>query len=94
MLNFSINISIYFPGNSFSVHWTKRYRDDHHKKQEFQVTIYADGSMVFLYKNLFQELIQLSQAVGYPLTIGLQEGFAAEDVTNPEGKDNFCTLFS
>ena len=76
------------------MHWTKRYRDDHHKKQEFQVTIYADGSMVFLYKNLFQELIQLSQAVGYPLTIGLQEGFAAEDVTNPEGKDNFCTLFS
>ena len=44
-----------------------------------QLTIYADGSMTFLYQNLLPQLLQMAEDGGYPVVIGIQEGFAKPD---------------
>ena len=44
-----------------------------------QLTIYADGSMTFLYQNLLPQLLRMAEDEGYPVVIGVQEGFAKPD---------------
>ena len=65
--------------NSFTVEWIKHYLHDDHIRLKMQLTIYADGSMTFLYQNLLPQLLQMAEDGGYPVVIGIQEGFAKPD---------------
>ena len=68
-----------FFSNSFTVEWIKHYLHDDHIRLRMQLTIYADGSMTFLYQNLLPQLLQIAEDEGYPVVIGVQEGFAKPD---------------
>ena len=59
--------------------WVKHYLHDDHIRLRMQLTIYNDGSMTFLYKNLLPQLLRAAEDEGYPVVIGVQEGFAKPD---------------
>ena len=65
--------------NSFTVEWVKHYLHDDHMRLRMQLTIYSDGSMTFLYQNLLPQLLRAAEDEGYPVVIGVQEGFAKPD---------------
>ena len=57
--------------------------DDH--KLEFQVKLYPNGNIWFIYHNIKVEAKQAAQQTGYPVIIGLQNGFATKDKETSKG---------
>ena len=79
---------------SFTAEWTEHYLHDDRHKQEYQVNVYQDGSITFLYKNLLPQLFDLAAETGYPIQIGLQDGFAVKqdkDDVRDGGESVFIT---
>lgn len=66
-------------GDRFVVQWKKHYLDDPRSRQEFQASLYPDGTVRFLYEYLDERLLDLAGDRGYPVLVGLQDGFAAPD---------------
>ena len=59
--------------------WLKHYLHDDRVRLKMQLTIYADGSMTVLYENLLPRLLEVAEEEGYPVVVGIQEGFARPD---------------
>ena len=59
--------------------WVKHYLHDDHVRLRMQLTLYADGSVTVLYENLLPRLLEAAGQEGYPVVVGIQEGFAKAD---------------
>ena len=75
-------IEFHDAGNSFTVEWLGHFLHDDHVRQRTQVTLYADGSMIFLYQNVLPALLDKIDEGGYVAVIGVQDGFAKKDDVN------------
>ncbi len=74
--------------DEFTAQWTKHYLHNDRVKQVVQVKLTADGRVVFLYHNLLAQLLDQAEETGYPIVIGMQDGFAQEDNDDDSGKRN------
>ena len=57
----------------------KHYLHDDHVRLRMQLTLYADGSVTILYENLLPRLLEAAGQEGYPVVVGIQEGFVKAD---------------
>ena len=69
------------------IQWIKYVDGDTNHKLEFQAKLYPNGEIWFVYHNIVVEAKQAAQATGYPIIIGLQNGFAAKDNTTSKGNN-------
>lgn len=75
-VNYEVYLQISSWTGSFTVQWKKHFL---HMRESFELTIYEDGSMVFIYHNLIAPLLKKAKDSGYPVLIGLQDSFAVQD---------------
>ena len=65
-------------GGEFVLQWDKHHGpDDKNLRLQVQLRILLDGTLSFLYKNFGQAILDVIDDKGYPLSIGLRDGFSA-----------------
>lgn len=73
-------------GEDLVVQWDKHIGDDDDNRLHIQLRILLDGSMSFLYNNFQVAGRNIIQSKGYPILIGLRDGFSVMDMDKPKGK--------
>ena len=73
-------------GGEFVLQWDKHHgTDDKNLRLQVQLRILLDGTLSFVYKNFHQAILDVIDDKGYPLAIGLRDGFAANTDANGKG---------
>ena len=77
-------------GGEFVLQWDKHHGpDDKNLRIQVQLRILLDGTLSFLYKNFHQDILDVIDDKGYPLSIGLRDGFSGINSNDTKGK-YFC----
>ena len=77
-------------GGEFVLQWDKHHGpDDKNLRLQVQLRILLDGTLSFLYKNFHQDILDVIDDKGYPLSIGLRDGFSGINSNDTKGKC-FC----
>ena len=77
-------------GGEFVLQWDKHHGpDDKNLRIQVQLRILLDGTLSFLYKNFHQDILDVIDDKGYPLSIGLRDGFSGINSNDTKGKC-FC----
>ena len=73
-------------GGEFVLQWDKHHGpDDKNLRLQVQLRILLDGTLSFLYKNFHQAILDVIDDKGYPLAIGLKDGFAVINTNATKG---------
>ena len=73
-------------GGEFVLQWDKHHGpDDKNLRLQVQLRILLDGTLSFLYKNFHQAILDVIDDKGYPLAIGLKDGFAVINANATKG---------
>ena len=69
----------------FVVQWTKYVDGKDEDKLEFQVHLFPNGDIWFIYHNIKSEAKKAARDTGYPVIIGLSNSFIVKDEKSSKG---------
>ena len=71
--------------DQFVIQWVKYVDGNDEHKLEFQVKLFANGNIWFIYHNIVLDAKKAAEQTGYPVIIGLQNSFAGKDKETAKG---------
>lgn len=74
-------------GQDFLVQWERHFDGNDKHKLRFQVRIYLDGTVTFVYENLLTAARNRAAQTQYGSIVGLQDGFANYSKSTPKSTD-------
>ena len=66
--------------------WEKHIDGDDHHIIKFRLKLYPDGTIRFIYRNILSVTADAAKKTGYPIIIGVQDGFATQKPAGQKGK--------
>ena len=69
----------------FVIQWIKYVDGNDEHKLEFQVKLFPNGDIWFIYHNIVLDAKKAAEQTGYPVIIGLQNSFAGKDKETAKG---------
>jgi hypothetical protein len=65
--------------------WEKHIDGDDHHIIKFRLKLYPDGTIRFIYRNILSVTADAAKKTGYPIIIGVQDGFATQKPAGQKG---------
>ena len=72
--------------------WEKHIDGDDHHIIKFRLKLYPDGTIRFIYRNILSVTADAAKKTGYPIIIGVQDGFATQKPAGQKGKLEILSL--